>query len=147
MKKNTGFTLIELMIVVAILGVLAAVSMPLISVYKIRTERGVECKTPLYEIAAALEKFEERNGTYTQTFGTDPATDINYDSSPAGSDYTYSIAAGTTSDIRTSYVVTCNKVGGANHRDEYCSNMHLDNFGRESMDAAISDRSSEDCWR
>jgi type IV pilus assembly protein PilA len=39
-KHNTGFTLIELMIVVAIIAILAAIALPAYNAYRVRTAEG-----------------------------------------------------------------------------------------------------------
>ena len=73
MKRTKGFTLIELMVVIAILGVLAATAVPLIGVYRQRAS-GSEAQTMVKQILDAeimyyLEhnKFFPDNATYTIT--------------------------------------------------------------------------------
>lgn len=61
-QRSKGFTLIELMIVVAIIGVLAAVALPGYRQYVVRAAR-VEAQTELLELASLQEKiFLNSNG-------------------------------------------------------------------------------------
>lgn len=61
--KHKGFTLVELMIVVAIIGVLAAIAYPSYQEY-IAKARRADAKTVLLENAQFLERFYTQNGTY-----------------------------------------------------------------------------------
>ena len=65
MLKNTnGFTLIELMIVVAIIGVLAAIAYPSYQSYVIKTKR-VDMMTEMQNIASEIESRKLAQGSYS----------------------------------------------------------------------------------
>lgn len=62
-QKNEGFTLIELMIVVAIIGILAAVAYPSYQEY-VRKSRRAEGRTALMELLQQQERYMTQNNTY-----------------------------------------------------------------------------------
>ena len=69
MTKNThhqqsGFTLIEMMIVVAIIGVLAAIAYPSYQRYVIKTKR-VDMMTEMQNIASEMESRKLAQGSYS----------------------------------------------------------------------------------
>lgn len=64
MNKNLGFTLIELMIVVAIIAILAAIAYPSYTQYKIRTNR-VDVQSEMMNIAQRLQSYKSVNHSYT----------------------------------------------------------------------------------
>lgn len=62
--KNSGFTLIELMIVIAIIAILAAVAYPSYSNYKIRTNR-VDTQSEMMQISQRLQSYYAIHHNYT----------------------------------------------------------------------------------
>lgn len=87
MKTTTrGFTLIELVITVAILALIAAIAIPSYRQYVLRSHR-VEATTALMAIAAAQEKFYLQNDTYTTNLTDAPPAGLgiaDYDAGTAG---------------------------------------------------------------
>lgn len=62
-NNSKGFTLIELMIVVAIIGVLAAIAYPSYTQYKIRTQRA-DAQSEMLAIGRTLANYKMANGNY-----------------------------------------------------------------------------------
>lgn len=63
-KRNRGFTLIELMVVVAVVGILAAIAYPAYTSNAKKTRRA-DAQAALTGLAGALERHYTENNTYT----------------------------------------------------------------------------------
>lgn len=94
-----GFTLIEMLIVVALMGILAAIAVPQYNAYRIRSNRA-EGKVALVQAAQALERLYTRESSYEK--GADgtifPAKSehglymISFSVAPSATGYTLSAA-------------------------------------------------------
>jgi len=68
-KKDEGFTLIELMIVIAIIGILAAIAIPQFSAYRTRSFNSA-AQADLRNATTAQEAYFVDNQSYTSTEAT-----------------------------------------------------------------------------
>ncbi len=97
--KNKGFTLIELMVVIAIIGVLFSVAMPEYRSYVLESQRK-DTQGKLLQMLELQERFYVDNFTYTTTLDGDPAVQgdgLDYATDPViinyGGDAAFSISA------------------------------------------------------
>ncbi len=125
--KVKGFTLIELMIVVAILAILAAIAIPMYSDHVDRTRRA-DAVTGLTQLAQELERCFTRNNSYTAD-----ACPSEPRESPDGF-YNIRIVADA-----TTYTLTATP-RGVQTRD-HCDELTLDETGTRGADPSV-----EECW-
>lgn len=64
MKGKKGFTIIEIMIVVVVIGILAAIAIPQFAGYRQRTQ-DTAAKSALHQLAKAQEDYYTQHETYT----------------------------------------------------------------------------------
>jgi type IV pilus assembly protein PilE len=129
-----GFTLIELMIVVAIVAILAAIAVPNYSEY-VRRGRRAELQTIILEAAQFLERRYTSTGTYVGALPTGLQQ-----SPPTGTAY-YTIAA--VNPTTTSYTLTGTATGGM--AGDKCGDFVIASTGAKSVVGATV--GVDECWR
>jgi type IV pilus assembly protein PilE len=133
---HRGVTLLELMITVAIVGILAAIIYPTYRQQMLRTNRGTEGLATLSDLAARQERFYSRNSTYT----IDPVDLGSAALTPKGF-YAITITDAPCGDIRRCYTITADATAGQVD-DDQCLSMSIDSTGaRTSAPVATG------CWR
>jgi type IV pilus assembly protein PilE len=121
-----GFTLIELMITVMVIGVLSAIAIPNYTQYVQRANR-VEGKAALLKMAGAEERYFTVNNTYTGTYGLLGVNQFSGDAS-AGSKYDLVITA-PNGGFASGYVITATP----RSTDSVCGNLTLDYLGNKGQ--------------
>ncbi len=91
MGSQKGFTLIELMIVVAIIGILAAIAIPNFLSYQARSRQS-EARVNLGAIYTSEITWHEDSANIAQTFGNDFVT-ISYSPANPPTRYTFALGA------------------------------------------------------
>ena len=93
MKFTKGFTLVEILIVVALIGILAAVAIPSYTDYVIRGKL-VDATTQLSDGRIKLEQFFQDNRTYVGWTCPAPTKYFSFDcDTPARTSTTYTLTA------------------------------------------------------
>ena len=124
-RTALGFTLIELMITVAVVAILAAVAIPSYSEH-VRKSRRAQAKADLVELAQQLERFHTVQNTYngmTLPFTQSPRDGKSY--------YTLSLSGAATSSS-----FTLQAVPGTGQDKDKCGTLTLDQAGRKTPTAA-----------
>ena len=138
-KANAGFTLIELMIVVIVIGVLASIAYPSYNEYVTKARRA-ECKSAILQTANLLERYFTVNNTYSSNFANIGGKNFSGDNA-ASSSCTLAIgpeAAG--GNLASGFKIT----GTPTKTDSKCGNLTLDQKGVKGESGSSS---MDYCWR
>jgi type IV pilus assembly protein PilE len=135
-RRNSGFTLVELMIVVAIVAILAAVAYPSYRGFVMRGNRS-DGKTVLMRMAQNMERYFTVNNIYVgATLASDPpaATDVWGSTVSPDGFYTLSLNPAPTATQYTLQAVA----RGTQVQDTQCATLTLNEAGVKTP---------AECWR
>jgi type IV pilus assembly protein PilE len=132
MRKNKlGFTLVELMIAVAVIGILAAIAIPNYQQYVLRANRA-DAKAILMETAQYMERYYTTNNTYV---GATVLSAVSPKGASATSKkYDITFSSGPTA---TSFTLRAETAGGQDN--DTCGDLTISNTGAQTPTTA-------GCW-
>jgi type IV pilus assembly protein PilE len=141
-RRNAGgFTLVEVIVVMAIIGILTAIAVPSYSEYVRRSQRA-EARTILLEAAQFMQRFYSANDRYDQArSGAAVALPASLQRVPTSGAARYTISLSAVST--TAYTLQAQPAGSMTA--DKCGTFTLTSVGRRDVVDATAP--SSDCWR
>ncbi|SMP63939.1 type IV pilus assembly protein PilE [Desulfonatronum zhilinae] len=138
-KSLHGFTIIELLVVVAILAILAAIAIPQYTKY-VTNARRADGKTALVEAAQRME----RHFTNNHTFGVIDSGNYTGATIPAESESGYYALEVTVANA-TAFTIQAT-AQGKQAGDTLCANMTINHLGQRGAKNDQNSDTTGDCW-
>ncbi|MNX74809.1 Fimbrial protein precursor [compost metagenome] len=154
-RHRRGFTLIEVMIVVAIVAILAAVALPSYQEYVRRSKRA-EAQAILMEAAQFMQRYYSANDRYTVSTGGSSAAEVEQKNgnvsmlpehlrnSPKTGTANYTIAV-FAPDTTHSYTLKATRTGSMSA--DKCGTLTLNSQGVKGVVNAATGLDAADCWK
>jgi type IV pilus assembly protein PilE len=133
-RKESGVTLIELMIVILIVGILAAISYPAYTGYVARGNRAA-ARACTAEMAQFMERYYTTNLTYV---GAAPVLGCQ---SEGGLDARYTLTADTLA--QNTYRLVATPIGAQLSQDTECAELTQDQAGARTISGTGN---TSECW-
>jgi type IV pilus assembly protein PilE len=134
-----GITLFELLIVITIVGILAAVALPTYRRHSLRVHRA-EAMTALLELQNAEELHYLRHDTYTARIAAAPPEGLGLSTDTTSNKYTLAVALAADGQ---SYIATATPASGQD-ADRECLAFSIDARGRRAVSGTDG---VQRCWR
>lgn len=135
-RGGGGFTLIELMVTVAVVAILAAIAYPSYQ-EQVRKSRRAQAKADLVELTHILERYRTVNNTYADA----DDSGAFFDQSPRDRAPFYAIAL--SNDGASTFTLTATPVAGGSQERDRCGALSINQAGVKGETGSAS---YEECW-
>ena len=139
--SGRGITLFELLVVLALIGVITAIALPAYRQHLVRVHRS-EAMTALLQLQGAEESHYLRHGIYTASVIAAPPAGLGLPSASAGNRYELSVALAADGQ---SFIATATPTpAGGQLADHECLAFSVDARGRRAVSGAAN---AQRCWK
>lgn len=138
-----GFTLIELMVVVAIVAILVGIAVPAYQDAVRKSRRG-QAKADLVELAQRAERFHTVNNSYAGFWASIPAAEKVSPRNGNGPFYDMERDGGADADANTFLLTATPRTGTGQENDTRCMTLTLNQAGAKQISGGTG--TAADCW-
>lgn len=148
-----GFTLIEIMIVIAIIGILAAIALPSYTSYIARANRA-DARTQLVQVAQFMQRFYVANDQYAKDRANSDVIDLvpgNLLHSPADGAALYDLAIPNGDLTVSAFTLQMVPVSGGKMANDECGTFTLTSTGVRGVTVGVTSYTTgtlrDKCWK
>ncbi len=139
-RQQTGFTLIELMIVIAVIGVLAAIAYPSYQQYVIKTKRA-DMMSEMHNIASEIQNRKLAQGRYAGMIVTDLT--VNY---PRQGTALYTVLITPNNPLTSQWTITAAPIAGAQMANDGSLSLNYQGVKCRTINSTTKDCGTGDDW-
>ncbi|MDO9003309.1 MAG: type IV pilin protein [Aquabacterium sp.] len=149
-RQPRGFTLIEVMITVAIIGILAAIAFPSYTEY-IHRSRRAEAQTALQQAAQYMQRFYAAHNSYSNQLNGTAHTSLptGLAQAPAQGTAAYNLNLVAANTTATTYLLEAAPSATGPMATDRCGTLRLDHVGRKFVLIGNTDTPAlvPECWK
>ena len=146
LQRHRGFTLIEIMIVVAVIAILTAIAYPSY-LESVRKSRRAEARAQLMEAAQYMQRFYSQNDSFKRAINEekDMSLPSALASVPKQGTKTYDIQF--VADSLKPQAFNLEAIPTGPMAGDRCGKLRLDSTGKRDIAEQKAGVTSDDCWR